>query len=515
MNFKDMIIPVTLALLTTFLIQHWFFGGKKQNVGDTPTEFVAPKSKMEMRPLNKDIVFLAQSRTEPEILTDIETDLAKYTFSSDGACLERLEYKGKDLKQLSGLGSVFPVAQNEYENKFLLLAFEEKTPYFYKFIGKKETSEAIEVSYVFDSPEFDSVVQKTFYVYKNLYKLDLKIDVMPKEGVKKNFSTRLFFISPSTISGTKDDVVSSVLFNNKGEFKKTVITSINDASGSYNPSLFGSDNKYFVHAMVADKNIYSQRAYYKIGEGSKLYSILEGPVSNEKQSYTLSFYMGPKEERAFEAVDSRLEKTLDYSGMFSIISKFLLKLLKFLNNYLKNYGLAILVLTLIIRLLLLPFSIKAETGMKKRTDFQKKLDYIQKKYANDKEMLARERAELIKKNGMPGLGGCLPLLLQVPIFIALSNLLRSSIEMYHAPFGLWLTDLSVKDPYYILPILLSAAMLVQAFTIDKKQRMVMIATSLVVGPLFASLPAGLSLYIFASVVLGLLQTYLIKKFKVA
>jgi len=129
--------------------------------------------------------------------------------------------------------------------------------------------------------------------------------------------------------------------------------------------------------------------------------------------------------------------------------------------------------------------------------------------------LARERAELIKKHGMPGLGGCLPLLLQIPVFIALSNLLRSSIEMYRAPFVWWITDLSAKDPYYILPILMSASMLLQAFTVDPKQRFMMIAMALAIGPLFATFPAGLSLYIVASVGFGVLQSFIIKKFKAA
>ncbi|EKD23306.1 MAG: 60 kDa inner membrane insertion protein, partial [uncultured bacterium] len=432
MKFKDMLLPISLALLTTWGIQYWFFGDKRSVSQGSPTEFVAPKSKIEMRPLNKEIDFIDQNRISPEILTEVDTDLAKYTFSSDGASLERLEYKGNTVKQLAGLGSIFPVADTERENKFLLLAFDEKTPYYYSFISRKDNPESIELAYKYESNDSDFIVKKTFIVYKNQYKLDLRVEVEPKDGIQKNVETRLFFSSPLMVSLGKEDVISSVLFDNKDKFKKTALGLLNDAIGNYNPKLFGTDSKYFVHSMVGDKDGYAQRAYYKIVDGTKLVSILEGPSSSQVQSYRIEFYFGPKEEGALAAVDVRLEKTLDYSGLFSIISKFLLMVLKFLNNYLKNYGLAILVLTLIIRLLLMPFSIQADSGMKKRTEFQKKLDYIQKKYAQDKETLARERAELIKKHGMPGLSGCLPLLLQIPVFIALSNLLRSSIEMYHA-----------------------------------------------------------------------------------
>lgn len=515
MNFKDMLLPVTLMLIVTFVIQYWFFGGRKQVGSATQTEFVAPKSASETKLLNKEIDFIDEKRAVPALLTEVNTDLAKYVFSTYGATLQRLDYKGKEIKQIAGISTVFPVSEKERENSVFLLAFDEKTPFFYDFVERKDYIDYTEIFYKYDSQNSDFVVNKKFVVYKNSYKVDVVINIEPKEGVLKNCETRLFFVSPIMASLGKDDIVSAVSFDNKGSFSKTIISKLNDSSGMYNPGLFGADSKYFVHAMVADKSKYAQRAYYKIVDGSKLFSILEGPVSDQKQSYNLSFYMGPKEEKAFEMVDPRLEKTLDYSGLLSIISKFMLAILKFLNNYVKNYGLAILLLTLIIRLLLFPFSVKAESGMKKRLEFQKKLDYLQKKYAHDKVALAQERAELIKKHGMPGLGGCLPILLQIPVFIALSNVLRSSIELYKAPFMFWIKDLSATDPYYILPILLAGSMLAQAFTVDPKQRLIMIASSLVIGPLFATMSAGISLYIFASVVLGLLQTLLIKRFRMA
>ena len=115
---------------------------------------------------------------------------------------------------------------------------------------------------------------------------------------------------------------------------------------------------------------------------------------------------------------------------------------------------------------------------------------------------------------MPGLGGCLPLLLQIPIFIALANLLRSSIELYREPF-LWITDLSAKDPYYIFPAMMSLGMLINAFTVDPKQQFMFIAMALIFGPLCAGMSAGLCLYIVSSVGIGLLQTFLLKKFKPA
>jgi len=214
-------------------------------------------------------------------------------------------------------------------------------------------------------------------------------------------------------------------------------------------------------------------------------------------------------------VDPLLEQTLSYSGLLAPISKFLLDLLNFFYKYVGNYGLAIILLTLLMRLVLLPFTWRMGKGMKKHAELKKKLQYIEQKYKNDRELLARAKADLIRKHGIPGLGSCLPMLLQVPIFFALGNVLRGSIELYKAPFLLWITDLSVKDPYYVLPALMGLTMLFQAATVDKNQRLMFIVMAFVVGAITANMSAGLALYIMMSVGLGALQTFIQKKMKAA
>jgi YidC/Oxa1 family membrane protein insertase len=263
-----------------------------------------------------------------------------------------------------------------------------------------------------------------------------------------------------------------------------------------------------IHAMVDDTDAFAQRAYYKHAD-NKLFTVLESESVAKTSEWNLSFYFGPKETDAVSPVDDRLEQTFEYSGYLAPISKILLKMLNFLYRYVRNYGLAIILLTVLIKLMLLPFTIKSEVGMKDRVDMQKKLQYLQKKYKNDPEMLARERAELIRKHGMPGLGGCLPLLLQIPVFFALSRVLSNSIELYHAPM-LWIPDLSASDPYYILPICVTLAMLAQAATTDSQQRMSVIAMAFVFGAFTASFSAGLALYICVSTILGVLQTRFVK-----
>jgi len=519
MKFKDLLFPISLALLTTIAIQYFFFRKNPEPAAESAKSgqsFVAPKSKQETIPLNKEIDFIDEKRLQKTTLTEFETDLAKFVFSNDGASIDRLEFKGDINGKPKARGTVFPVSSTERENSCFLVAFDEKTPYYYKFMGKKDKEDSIEVSYRYDSPASDIIVNKKFTIYKKTYKIDLNVEVglkklKNKEDGQEGLTARIFFPSPLMPELT-DDIISLVVVNEKGKVQKILKSKLKENMGWYDPKFFGTDSKYFAHVMIDDPDEFAKRAYYRVSDKNKIFSILESSKFDKKNSWTLSFYFGPKEEKALAAVDPRLEKILEYSGWLAPISKLLLALLKFLYKYLKNYGLAILAITFLIRLILLPFSIKAEGGMKKRLEFQKKLDYLQKKHKHDKAALARERAELIKKHGMPGLGGCLPLLLQLPLFFALTAVLRSSIELYKAPF-LWISDLSAKDPYYVFPILIMLSMLIQAFTVDKKQRFTMFAMALIFGAVATSFTSGLALYIFASVGLGLLQTYVVKKVK--
>jgi YidC/Oxa1 family membrane protein insertase len=191
----------------------------------------------------------------------------------------------------------------------------------------------------------------------------------------------------------------------------------------------------------------------------------------------------------------------------------MLWVLKWLFAYLHNYGLAIIALTFLVRLMLLPFTMNSEESLKKRAEFDKKLKYIQQKYKDDSARLAEERAELIKKHGMPGLGGCLPLLLQIPIFIALARVLGSTIELYKAPFFGWIHDLSAADPLYILPVLVGVSMIVQAFFVDEKQRFTMLISALVFGAIAVNFASGLTLYILVSTLLGFAQTFIVRRIK--
>ena len=192
----------------------------------------------------------------------------------------------------------------------------------------------------------------------------------------------------------------------------------------------------------------------------------------------------------------------------------MLDLLNFFYRYCDNYGIAIILITLLLKLIMLPFTIRGEQALNKskleQAQFEKKLKYLQEKYKDNPQLLAQERAELIKKHGIPGLlGGCLPVLIQLPIFWGLSIVLSQSIELYQASF-LWISDLSLPDPYYVLPILTGIGIMLHNPTGDLQKKLASIVFGIFFIAFAANFSAGLTLYICVSTWLTVIQTYILK-----
>jgi YidC/Oxa1 family membrane protein insertase len=519
MNIREIIFPLSLALLTTWGIHHFFFNSSANQDSQEVKSgqvFIAPTSKQELKPLNTEIDFLDEARKKPAQLSEIETKYARLVFSTDGASLEKLEFKHVANCPACPISTLMVSSELEKENRSLLLALEEKTPFYYELIERKDMLDAVVLVYQANSSY--GTIGKKFTVYKETYKVDLEVSFDPSTQ-DYALEPRIFWSSPDVAAIAKTDVVSGIISNEKGSIEKIARANLSEGQGWFAPTLFGTDDRYFVHAMVDDAQGFIKRAYYKFSSKSKITSIVEGPViqgQNGAQKFKLSFYMGPKEAAAMSAVDFRLEDTLEYAGFFAPISKFLLYVLKILYGYVKNFGFAIILLTILVKLFLFPFTYGAEDSMKKRLEFDKKLRYLQQKYKDQPEILAHERTELIKKHGMPGLSGCLPLLLQLPIFIALSRVLSSAIELYNAPFIGWIQDLSAKDPYYILPLITALAMIAQSLVMpsgDAKQRISTFVMALIIGAVTANLAAGLALYICTFTILGFVQTQVVRVFK--
>jgi YidC/Oxa1 family membrane protein insertase len=235
---------------------------------------------------------------------------------------------------------------------------------------------------------------------------------------------------------------------------------------------------------------------------------------SEQRRFDYLLFCGPKDHALLKAADHRLDEAVHF-GWFDLLAKPLLHVLNFFYGFLKNYGLAIILLTVIIKLLFWPLTHKSYASMKAMQKLQPEMQKLRDKFKNDKERLNRELMELYKTHRVNPLGGCLPMLVQIPVFFALYKVLLDSIALRQAPFMLWLTDLSAKDPYYITPLLMGASMFVQQkmtpTTADPMQAKIFMFMPVIFTFLFLNFPSGLVIYWLVNNLLTIAQQFYINR----
>jgi YidC/Oxa1 family membrane protein insertase len=256
--------------------------------------------------------------------------------------------------------------------------------------------------------------------------------------------------------------------------------------------------------------------------GSSVIAALSGPAGSAR--YTL--FIGPKELEILKSVGKQLERSIDF-GYFAFISIPFLYVLHFFHRVTGSYGIDIILLTVLLKLLMAPLTHKSFVSMKQMQKLQPQMERLKEKLGNDKEKLNKEIMELYRRNGVNPLGGCLPMVLQFPVFIGLYNALSTPIELRHAPF-LWIKDLSRPDwqslPFTvgdwhlgvpILTILMGASMFLQQWMTpsagDPNQRKMMLMMPLMFTFMFVSFPAGLTVYWLVNNILTIGQQYWINR----
>lgn len=225
-------------------------------------------------------------------------------------------------------------------------------------------------------------------------------------------------------------------------------------------------------------------------------------------------FAGPKSFEVLSSADENLNQVIDY-GFFGALGKPILWLLKFLQTVFGNWGVSIVVLTIIVRAIVLPFNAYAFKSMKAMQRIQPEMNRIKERYkdkpAEAKLQMNQEIMQLMKANNASPIGGCLPTLLQLPVFFALYQVLGQSIELYRAPFIFWIHDLSSKDPFFVLPVLMGITMYLQQkltpTTMDPQQAKVLQWMPVIFSVFMLSLPSGLTLYIFVSTLFSIIQQY--------
>jgi YidC/Oxa1 family membrane protein insertase len=278
------------------------------------------------------------------------------------------------------------------------------------------------------------------------------------------------------------------------------------------------EEKYFLSAVLPQKELPHQVQVGRPNANALAYRLVFPHLTlkpGEKKSYLFALYLGPKEISLLEKQGSKLEKIINF-GWFDIVAKPLLISLNFFYRFCGNYGIAIILITVIIKILFWPLTHKSFQSMKDMQKLQPEMQKLKEKYKDKKEELNREIMALYKKYNVNPLGGCLPILLQIPVFIALYSVLQDSIELRHANFiSFWINDLSAHDPTYISPLLMGASMFYQQkmtpSSADPTQAKMMLMMPIVFTFMFLNFPAGLVLYWLVNNVLSIVQQFYINK----
>jgi YidC/Oxa1 family membrane protein insertase len=294
------------------------------------------------------------------------------------------------------------------------------------------------------------------------------------------------------------------VYTEQGKFQKIDFSDIDKGKQNYvkqaSDGWIGIVQHYFVSAWLVNNQ--SVREFFTRRVDTNLYTAgmiqpLPAIAPGAQQSHEAILYVGPQEQRVLEALAPGLDLVVDY-GWLTVLAKPIYWLLEQLYGLVNNWGWAIVLLTIVIKLVFYPLSAASYRSMAKMKAVSPRLMQIRERYVNDKAKMNQAMMELYRNEKINPLGGCLPVLIQIPVFIALYLVLLASVEMRNAPWVLWIEDLSSPDPFYILPVVMAITMFVQMKLNppppDPVQAKVMMLMPLIFSVFFFFFPAGLVLY---------------------
>lgn len=398
----------------------------------------------------------------------------------------------------------------------------------FSLTGEKKSGD--EKTFVFTWASNNLEVRKIFTTKKeDPHLLDVQVEITNKGNQDLILDPRLWVTRKqkegagggffSFLKG-RPDLYSPILYIDgklKTEMNWEKLAQKTDISGKIYWS--GLTDRYFLLGIISRQGTDNISVRYgKSGTDSVYTSLSYGTVlvrPNQTVKRLYSAYLGVKKREELKKLGVYLETSVDY-GWFSFIAIPLLWLLIFFHKIVGNWGLAIIVLTVFVKLLLHPINKKSMTSMKAMQKLQPQLKEIREKYKNDKQKLNMEMMQLFKTHKVNPMGGCLPMVIQLPVYIGLYKVLWNAIELYHAPFIWFYTDLSAPDPYMISPILLGLMMVAQQKltptpTMDPAQQKMMMIMPIMFSVFLIFFPSGLVIYIFVNTVMSVVQQYMIHR----
>ena len=475
----------------------------------------------------------APSVIAPEILSpaanlaarDVTVDTETYSaiFSTAGGALKKIVLK--QYKELPTAGSKQEtlLAENDPANfNFKTVAPSIELPASAIFSPSDDNikvakGEKKSLTFVWTSPQGNQL-RKVYTFEGDGYAIDLEQQVTSRIGLKDAvIGLQLRNRSDAKEGDSRYEVHGPVtMADNTVDAPK--IKDLLKGAKPYNKNILwtGFGDKYFFSGVlakdgsIASVNVTSANGYVETAISSPPLNVPPGGTT----SVSDKIFIGPKALDILKAQGSGLEAAIDL-GWFSMLAKPLLQSLKFFYGYTHNYGVAIIIITIILKLVFFPLTHKSYKSMKEMQKLQPKMTELREKFKNDRDAMNKAIMELYQTHKVNPMGGCLPMLVQIPVFFALYKALMFSVELRHAPFMLWITDLSGKDPYYVTPIIMGATMFIQQkmtpTNMDPMQAKMMLALPVVFTFMFLNFPSGLVLYWLVNNILTIAQQVYINK----
>lgn len=479
---------------------------------------------------------------EDEKEIEIDTPLYKVVLTNTGPTIRSFRLKKYRQSADPNSNPIELVSIKEGMGDFLLIDFDSQlTPQNKKItyqVNEKKIllgQESSPKDLVFRAVNSGGVsINQVFRFYPDQYKIDLKVEVLneSKEAVKGAFTAGLRAFAPEEKKSYYSYVGLVLLLDDElKEIKTKKVSEENVVRGQVDWLAYEDD--FFISAIIPEGQV---RGIFKgrllpsgLLEGSyRPPAISISPSQSVSTVYTL--YFGPRDMGILKGLGKKLDRAVNF-GWTDIIAKPLLYILRFFNQYIHNYGVSIILLTILIKIVFWPLTHKSYKSMGEMKKLQPRIAKIREKYKDNKEQMNKEMMALYKTYKVNPMGGCLPMVIQIPVFFALFRILGNAIELRHAPFALWINDLSAPDrlfsfpfqipfmspPYGIpvLTLLMGASMFLQQKMTptpgDPTQAKIMMFLPLIFTFMFINFPSGLVLYWLINNILSIGQQYRIQQ----
>ena len=499
-------------------------------VDDIPRE-VPTSSQPANQPLSSSVGVNGSTGESTTDIIQISTDTLQLSIDLTGGDIVGLSLP-KYLKQLDVIDDPFVILESSTDRNYVAQSgligqngvdTSGRALYRAEFDSYElqEDANSLQVDLV-NTQQNGVTITKRFSFKRDSYLID--IDFLIQNNTETNWQANAFgqirrnnFDDPSSVGGFGRTFLGFVTTSTDDPYIKIEFDDIDDRSESVETpgGWVGFSQHYFLSAWIPNQESVNRFTTRKNESGQYLGEFTGSAFSvpaNSSGNYQIQFYAGPKDQYSLAEISPNLDLTIDY-GFLWFLAAPIYWLLTRIDSVIGNYGVSIILLTFFVKALFYKLSetqYKSMAGMRR---LMPKMQQIKDRYGDDKMGLQKATMDLYKKEKINPFGGCLPMLVQMPVFIALYWVLMESVELRHAPFIGWLIDLSVRDPFFILPLLMGATMFLQTklspAPADPMQAKVMQLMPVMMTALFLWFPAGLVLYWLTNGLLGILQQWYI------